>query len=468
MLNEFESSGGFLDGSYIWKFPNELVEDYNKRRAQARHHGYLESLVDVYVRHLFSQPPRRTTKSEGLKAFWANADGTGSTIDTFMRRAIALALVCGHSGVLVDATADKPQGPSRADQRARPFVTAYTAPAIRDWQLHKSTLLGVKLQEAAPDGALLADPLSATEAIQWLVWASDGWARFDATGDLIDGGVPGLGQVPFAVLRPKPSMLRPFLGRPLIANANLLKALFNRQSEHDQVIRDQAASLLTVEVNADGDVDRARKQLGSDYGTSRAVVVQGKVKYETPAMSVPEAVREAVKEITREIYRMAHMRFERDSLQAESAEAIRLQYTELNEMLQGVAAAAADVEQQLARFYFAWTEPTPAAAQAAYEAAHVTIEYADQFFMDDLETDLRAWAEAVAMSLGDTMTKRIKKRAVRRIEPEMPIPVLDAIDAEIDGMREPESFGTIADQLRTGATQRLAVIRAQQTQERAS
>jgi len=351
----------------------------------------------------------------------------------------------------------EPTGPSRADRKGQPRLVHFPSLTITDWRLTKNQLQSVKLAEAAPESDLLAEPLEGADKVQWLLWDVEGWARFNSKGELLDGGIPGLDVVPLVVLRPKPSILRPFFGRPLVVSAKVLQALYNRMSEEDQVLRDQAASLLTVEVSEGGDVDQARKQLGSEYGTTRAVVVQGKVKYESPNMGVPATVAEHVRQLTREIYRMAHMRYERDSLQAESAEAIRLQFAELNEMLQGVAAAAADVERQIARLYFAWTSPTPEAAEAAFNKAAVTIEYASEFFLDDPVNDLEAWGRGIALRLGDTMTKRIKKRAARRLEPEMPIAVLSEVDREIEEMPADGSTAvqSAAERLRANAHERL-------------
>jgi hypothetical protein len=469
LLNDFEGLAGFLNGDYIWRFKNETTESYDTRRSQARHIGYLETLVDLYTHYVFSQAPKRTTSDDGLKEFWGNVDLAGNDITDFMRRLVALSLVAGHCGALLDATSDTPAGPARADQHARLFLSLYTAPNITDWRLDHGSIVGVKLIEQAPKLDITAEPLVGMDASQWLLWDRTAWARFDIAGELINANVHNLGLVPLAIMRPKPSMIKPFLGRPLIANAKMLQSLFNRLSELDQVLRDQSSSLLVVEVPADGDGEQARKNLGTDVGTTTAIVVQGVVKFVAPDQKVPEAVRESIRDAVREIYRVAHVRFERDSLSAESAEAIRLQSSELNEVLQGIGAAAADVERAIARFYFGWTNPTPEAAQRAFEAADVSVEYPDEFFADDLQADLQAWAEAVSMQLGETMNKRLKKRAVRRIDPEMPPNVLDAVDAEIDNQADQTSgLQGAADQLRRGATQRLAAIRAQQTKEQAS
>jgi hypothetical protein len=61
------------------------------------------------------------------------------------------------------------------------------------------------------------------------------------------------------------------------------------------------------------------------------------------------------------------------------------------------------------------------------------------------------------MDLGATMTKRIKKKAVRRIDPEISLDDAAIVDAEID--KQPDAAAQaalgMAQQLRTGAASRL-------------
>jgi hypothetical protein len=213
--------------------------------------------------------------------------------------------------------------------------------------------------------------------------------------------------------------------------------LFNRASEEDEVLRRQSFSVLTVEVDSQtGDVDKAKDALGKTLGSSKAIVVPGKIDYKTPDQTTNTSLRDNQRYLVEEMFRAAHVRTRRDSLAAESAESIRLQYTELNEMLQGMAKSLEMAEQQIARAWFAWSAPTPEAGEQAFRAADIVADYPDEFFLDDLVTDLEGWAEGIRMHLGETMTKRIKKRAVRRIDPDIPPLELDKIDQEIDAMKD--------------------------------
>ena len=442
LLDAFEGRGGFLDGSYLWRFPREEDAGYTSRKTAARYHNYLEALVDIYVRFIWTQGVKRTSSSAAYNEWLKDVDGDGMSMDDFLKRLTALALSGGHAGALVDKTREAPAGPTRAEESARVVLTWFPATDILDWRFSRSEITGVKLREVAQAATIAEAPKTGDESVQYLLWGitpeDDGWARFDFEGKPMEGGVTGLGLVPFVVLRPKPSNRSYMLGRPLVSNANIVCAMFNRHSEEDQVLRDQAFSILTVNVSPEADVDQARGHIAGAIGTTRALVTHGDIKYATPDMAVPQAIRDNVVYLAQEIYRAAHVRFRRDSLQSETAEAIRLQYTELNEALQGLAKALSSAERKIARAWFGWTEATPEAAEAAFEKADPTAEYPQEFFLDALIADIQAWAESIALGLGAKMTQRIKKRAVRRIEPDISPEDLKEIDAEIEALPSDE------------------------------
>ena len=69
LLDAFEGRGGFLDGSYLWPYPREDAPDFLKRQKMARYHNYVEALVDLYVRFIFTQGVKRTSTSEEYNAW---------------------------------------------------------------------------------------------------------------------------------------------------------------------------------------------------------------------------------------------------------------------------------------------------------------------------------------------------------------------------------------------------------------
>lgn len=439
LLDAYEESGGFLDGEYLAKYPNEQDGDFKRRKEQARYHNYYRALVNIYVRHVFRSPITRDTKNlSDLDAWWLDVDGSGTSIDQFMQRGAKLALAAGIAGALVDKEPITPTGPSKADDSAKVIASWFAAPSIVDWDLRGGELTGVKLHEAKPRGSILDPTPTGDDALQTLIWTEEAWVRLDAEGEIIgasDVAGSGIGMVPLAIVRPDPAAEHPFLGHGLGGSGKVFISLFNRCSEEDEVLRAQAFSVLTIDVGKDGDVAAAKKDLGSDIGTTRALVLQGAAEYITPSMEAPAQIRTNIEFLIREIYRMAHVTFSKDTKDAESADSLRLQHTELNEMLANLAAVLQDTERAMAKFWYAWTHPGDrATVEQAFETEAVTIQYPHEFFVTDLIEDLEKWALAVKFDLGLEFEHYAKKRVLEQLAGDMDEATKKKVHAEIDGM----------------------------------
>jgi hypothetical protein len=440
LLDAYEGSGGFMDGEYLHRYPNEVEKDFENRKAQARYHNYYRALVNIYVRHVFRATINREAKAlPELEQWWTNVDGAGTSINNFMMRGAKLALAAGLAGALVDKEPKAPTGPSKADDTAAVIASWFAAPSIVDWDLRAGELIAVKLLEAKPRESILEPVDEGDDSAQTLIWTEDAWVRMDSEANVIsqsgENGAEGVGMVPLAIVRPDPSSEHPFLGHGLGGDGKVFQALLNRCSEEDEVLRSQAFSVLTVDVGKDGDVAAAKTQIGNDIGTTRALVLQGAADYITPDMGAPEQIRTNIEFLIREIYRMAHVTYAKDSADAESADSIRLQHTELNEMLASLATVLQDTEKQMAKFWYAWTHPGDrATVDAAFAEAAITIQYSHEFFIADLMEELDKWAAAVKLDLGLEFEHYAKKRVLEQLAPGLDEPTKKKIHAEIEGM----------------------------------
>ena len=437
LADAYEGDGGFLTGEYLERFPAEIQTDYDERKRQTRYHNFLESLIDIYVRHTCSQGVTRSSESADLQAWWANVDGRKTGIQDFIKQVAAHALNLGHCAVLVDKTPEAPVGPAKADERARVVASIFHAPSVLDWRLDVSRdLAAVKLLEAAPQGAITDTADEADSDKQYAIWTTAEFARFDAAGELIQDGQHQLGLVPLALLRPKPSTKYDVVGRPLV-RADVITALLNRASEEDHVLRAQGFSLLTVSMPADAPdeaVEQTQENAAQNFGVKRVLVARGTTAYVSPDMAIPSAIRENITFLIRELYRAAHIPYVQDSRDAESAESRRLKNAELNEMLRSLAQSLSALELRLARFWFGWMSPTHEAAEAAFQAAKVSVQYPTEFFTHELVDEVKALVDAFKLGLGETFEKRQKKRIVRRIEPDLPEDVWVTVEQEIDAI----------------------------------
>ncbi|MDP2319582.1 MAG: hypothetical protein Q8O42_09630 [Acidobacteriota bacterium] len=435
-LDAYDGQGGFLDGEYLDRYPREVEAEFTKRKAAARYHNYSETLCNLYSRKIFSRPIERRVSDEDLKAWLTNVDGAGTDMSTFVSQVLTRALAAGHCGALCDMTQAAPTGPSKADQQAAVYLTQYLPPDIQDWRVEADgSLAAVKLREQVDSTNLLDAHADGDEAVRMLLWDRESWVRVPhRTTDAIESDVHLLGLVPFAVLTPKPLQRWPLVGKSLLGNANVIRALFNRAAEEDQVLRDQAFSMLTINVPAEGDVEKVKTQLGSETGTTRALVTQGQADYIAADMNVPKAIRDNIAYLVQEIYRMAFMKSTRESLEAESAEAIRLKHDELNDYLVSIADQCERLEKQLIRFWCAWTSASEEQAQAKFDSLDLTINYAQEFFLTDIEQDLKAWAVGLKMELGKTMEKRLRLRAAHRLEPNLSEDEKAEVEKEIEAI----------------------------------
>ncbi|HAM59500.1 MAG TPA: hypothetical protein DCQ64_30465 [Candidatus Rokubacteria bacterium] len=452
-LDAYDGTGGFLTGAHLWAFPRETGDDYAKRKHHARYHNYAETLIDIYLRHLTTDVERETSDS-ALKDWWMDVDGRGTPILSFLQGALGQALAAGHAGVLVDKAPTAPTGPSQAEDPERPFLVVLPPTSILDWRVDRRGLAAVKVTEATPARGL--DEVDDPEKTGWLLWDRQQWARFDDSGSLSARGVHKLGVVPVEILRPKPSRQHPFIGKALIT-PSVIQALYNRASEEDVVLRDQAFSLFVVQVPTEAtadDIELVRRSLAEGVGTSTVTIIKGTADFKTANMETAAAIRANQQYLIAEIYRMAHLRFQRESLEAESAEAVRLQRQDLDQTLRSLAELLHDFELAIARRYYDWQTPG-GQGQAAFDRAKVEVRYPTEFTMPDLEAELANWASAIALQLGETATKEIRKRAVFVLLPDLAPETMGAITREIDSAKAGDGLASNANDLRQQAVQRL-------------
>jgi hypothetical protein len=469
LLDAYDGAGGFLNGTYLWQFPREKDDEFKPRKAQARYHNYVQPIIDQYARKLFGgKGVQRDSKSDDLKAWWENVDGAGTDATTFMRDSLIKGLTTGDCGILVDKTPDQPTGPAKADEKARVFLTRFVSQAILDWRVtREDEIVAIKLKEARAQADILEESDGESDE-QILLWDREEWMRVPKDAELpIDGpNKHGLQRVPFVMLRPIRSTRWPFRGQPLLGDGSIIRALYNRASEEDTVMRDQGFSLFVITLPANGEVsaEDAKKLLGDEVGSKRAILSYGDAGYKTADMQVPVTLREAQQALVRELYRMAHLRYESDSREAQTAEAIRLEHQELTSMLHGIAAELTRVELALAKLYFAWTSATPQEAEAKFEAAEVSVTYPREFFEPDLEqeiTTLRLAGQAVP---SQAWQEHVAKVIVRKVDPTLSPEQLEEIDGEIEAgvaeqrqqMQQAQAGRLNPDQLRQNAQARLA------------
>lgn len=438
-LDAYDGDGGFLDGGYLWRFPREVETEWTARKAQARYHNYAATIVDFYVRKVFgSDPVSRGTSSTELEEWFNDVDGSGTDLTSYMRTSLAKALASGHLGLLADKTVQEATGPAKADEQSQVFLTRFLPTHIKDWRTaHDETIVSVKLQEDTEPTDLLEDRSDTDKRV--LLWDQDEWVRIEQVGDeaedvKITRGNTGIGLVPLVVFKPFASGRWPLVGRSLLGDGSVLKAIYNRGSEEDDVMRDQAFSLFVVSLPVTGEVDveKAKVALGPEVGSTRAVFCYGSGAYQTPDMAVPATLRDSQSFLIRELYRQAHIPHDKDSKDAVSAEAMELTHEELYSVLRAVADECKRVEEALCKLFFAWTSASPEQAIAAFEAAELSITYPEITGPVDLEQDVKGLTAAMTAVPSKTFEKVVQKSIVASVPVDISDEDVETILGEID------------------------------------
>lgn len=102
-------TGGFADGSYIWKHGREEETGYNLRKERREYRPFFRQVLDASLQAIFSQEPDRDLTDARSKSFEENADGAGNSLSAVLRGATTWSELAGGVVLVMDAPEDAPQ-----------------------------------------------------------------------------------------------------------------------------------------------------------------------------------------------------------------------------------------------------------------------------------------------------------------------------------------------------------------------
>lgn len=141
---------------------------------------------------------------------------------------------------------------------------------------------------------------------------------------------------------------------------------------------------------------------------------------------------EHIDRLVRTIYRLAVVDWQSDSKDVESADSRQIKREDLQAMLAGYASECEQAEVGIARLVYrahygeTW--------QTQWDADQPSIKYPTTFDVSGLLDEIEAVTAGIALELGETATREMKKRAVPRLLPDLPQSVLTEIEKEIDAL----------------------------------
>ena len=466
LLDVYEGAGKFQEPSrpYLYAHPREWLDHSVKgadgkwvsntapvrpspkllaRRKIARYENIAATLVDQLAAALFRksatrtfQDPESIPKDHPLHEFWENADGLGRDIDCVMRDNWIGAAVFGHVVLYADRMGEN--GATKADQ-APVIVRSYTPLDVVDWLTDDiGNLKAVRLLEAAeregfetPAAAVVSQVRDVDDTSWSLTFVNKGLKPTKAQpAEGKASGQHGFGTLPVRALYARRRALTPTIGRSVLGDPALYIDLYNLTSEVRELLRNQTFAILNIPLGPEGSIEREMGLIGETTGTANVLFSSQKSDYVSPEGTNVQMYHEHIDRLVRTIYRLAVVTWESDSKDAESAESRKLKKADLHAMLSGYADECEQAEKALAEFVYraAYGEQW----QAQWDKDQPSISYPDDFDVTGLLDEIEAATQAIALELGETATKEVKKRAIPKILPNLPQPTTLKIHQEID------------------------------------
>lgn len=470
LLDVYEGAGGFIDTQrpYLYAHPREWLDHSVKneetgqwvsnpspsnpspkllaRRRIARYENIGATLIEQLKAALFRKAATRTFKDPAtiedtnpLRAFWEDADGMGRGIEAVMQDNWTASAVFGHMLIYADRRGSTGAQPTRADQPAV-ILRSYTPLDMIDWLTDDiGGLVAVQLLEAA-ERTNFSDP-AGTAVSQVRTVTGTAWTLTAVDKDLrpikeqpsgARNGDHGFGVLPVVPLYARRRPLMPTIGRSVLGDPALYIDLYNLTSEVRELLRNQTFAMLNVPLGNDGSIERESTLIGQTAGTANIVFSSQPVAYVSPEGTNVQVYHEHIDRLVRLIYRLAVVGWDSDSKDAESADSRKLKKEDLHQMLSGYASECELAEKKIAQLVYrahygeSW--------ETQWDADKPSISYPDDFDVTGLLDELEAVTQGIALELGETATKEMKKRAIPKLLPNLPQPTMQTIEEEIDAL----------------------------------
>lgn len=415
-------------GDYLLKHPFESPENYARRKRTSYYYNYCGPIVDINVSHLFRKPASRDHGALAgdplFRAFLADSDMEGNTLEQFMREAQRLASVYGRVSVVVDRP--RIDAATRAEAEGlgiRPYLTLVTPENLLDWSYARK-----------PSGRTALEMIKVREGRNtYRVWTDSAWELWSVERDggvrLMDAGEHGLGAVPVVNLYNKQSGMRMVGVSDIQDIADINKNIYYLCSDAKEIIENTAFPMLALPY------ERGEGVEGRDVGP-RSILQFDPAEpnsrpywLEPPHSSLTE-IRQWVKQDIDEIFRIARMggvKSTEDFSRPRSGIALELEYQQLYAALSEKADNLEQAETLILELWAAWEGRT-------FDGK---IDYPDDFSVRDIEKELERAIRARSAGIDSaTFDRQVQKKVVASVLPKLDPELKRRIEAEIESGEE--------------------------------
>jgi len=281
-------SGGFLDGSYIDKYPREDDTKYRERQKIAYYKNDFLRKVTRYIGYIYrKQPVREVNENELLKLFLKNCDFQGNNLTTFMSSFAKEAKAKGVGVVLIDNVEEIPTTlEEQLKTRALPYLINIKPENIVDYKLDiygafEYVAFNYQIDNSVYGKKDVKSVIKYFDKEKWAIYEND---------KIIETREHNLGVCPIIFFSETGKFESIGEFSPV---AFLGKRQYNLTSEEDELIRGQTFSILIIQGEA-GDLE---------IGTHNALFYSGdkEPKFIAPSAENAKIIKEKIDRIDDEI-----------------------------------------------------------------------------------------------------------------------------------------------------------------------
>lgn len=326
--------------SALVRYPRESDLKFARRNEVAWFASPLMQACSKFVGHIAMQAVVRALRNDLYQSMADDIDGRGNAIDVFWQSFMLEAKARGSMLLLVDMPSQLPDSlGTQLAARVAPYWTAITPESVTDFEIGDDG----KFNYVEFAGQFVRANGDRVDC----VWHFDreGWLAKDKNNRVLASADHPLGECPVIAFTERGDF--PAFGQ-FAPIADLARRLFNLQSEHDEILRSQTFSLLTMQV-PDNSTDEmklaAAKVAGETIGTNNLLVHSGS----TPSFIAPDSGPAATYLDTIKLLRqqIADIAMEIDTpTQAESGIALKMRFQSLNAALAQFSNAMQDFEMR--------------------------------------------------------------------------------------------------------------------------
>jgi hypothetical protein len=383
--NAYFEEGGFADGSYIDKFKKEDDEDYKKRCEMATYINYIKPKVEEFTSYIFKEAIRREFKNKNLQTAL-------SKLDTFIKDTAPQLLIRGCGFVLVNL----PKKESFEEQ-LNSFQLEFIAPEkIKQIQIAKNNIIEWIIIE---EKVIEKTPFKGdTEVVYEYYYDSEGYL-FKKNGKEIDKGTYAIKFCP--VLMFSENNKFPTVGK-FTQIAELTKDIYNKESEENEVLREQAVSILAVPIADINDAIRETEDGEQPSFNRKADSIMfytgnGTPGYIAPSNTPTEMINRRIEKQEKRIEDLS--KNPRIGLGTEAAEALKIRYNSLNSSVKFYAHRLQELEKAICVMSCKWLN---------IKEDSFTVEYPKSYNIATIQEELEVYS--VLNEIIDSQTYRVEKK----------------------------------------------------------